>query len=494
MRNTRHFHHPSQLLFLASLAWTLFLGQALFSIHGATPPNFVFFIVDDVSQEDLGCYGSTCAKTPNLDRMAADGMRFDQAYLTISSCSPSRCSIITGRYPHNTGAPELHTTLPKDQVTFIQELRKAGYYTVISGKNHMGKAGDLGFEKESKGKGPGKEEDWVSLLANRPKDRPFFCWFASTDAHRGWNLDDNAPTYDPADIEVPPYLFDGPKTREDLAAYFHEVSRTDTFAGRLRDELRRQGVEGDTYVIYMADNGRPFPRCKTRVYDSGVRTPFIVTCPGRIQPGISQSLISSIDVSATVLDLAGLAKPPSIQGVSFRSILEDPKAKTRDYVFAEHNWHVFQAHERMVRFGDWMYIRNAFPNHQALCMESDATYPAGEELWAMEAAGKLDPKTQRDIFLNPRPAEELFQVSRDPHQLVNLADRSEHTEILKSLRSALDQWTRETGDTVPQDPTNDRQDAQGRKLPNHHRGTLPGTEKGAPKIHHPGPVRAVGSL
>jgi N-sulfoglucosamine sulfohydrolase len=223
-------------------------------------PNFVFFITDDVSAEDLGCYGSEFAQTPNLDRMAAEGLRFTNAYLSISSCSPSRCSIVTGRYPHNTGAPELHTSLPKTQTTFVQALQSSGYHTVISGKNHMGKAPDLGFDVSSGGKGPGKEEDWVKLLAERPTDKPFFCWFGSSDAHRGWQADDTAPTYDPEKVPVPPYLFDGPKTRKDLADYWHEVSRTDFYLGELRKELKRQGIEKNTYIIYCADNGRPFPR------------------------------------------------------------------------------------------------------------------------------------------------------------------------------------------------------------------------------------------
>ena len=454
-------------------------------------PNFVFFITDDVSAEDLGCYGSEFAQTPNLDRMAQEGMRFNNAYLSISSCSPSRCSMITGRYPHNTGAPELHTSLPADQKSFVQSLQAAGYHTVISGKNHMGKADALGFDVSSGGKGPGKEEDWVGLLESRPKDKPFFCWFGSSDAHRGWTVDETAPEYDPEKVPVPPYLFDGPETREDLALYWHEVSRTDYYMGKLREELKRQGVEGSTYVFYCADNGRPFPRCKTRLYDSGIKTPLLIACPGRIEPAVTDSIVSSIDFSATILDLAGVAKPETIQGVSFKAVLEDPSTVTRDYAFAEHNWHVFQAHERMVRFGDWLYIKNAFPERQNLCMEGDPSFPAGKELWDMEAAGKLKPE-QRDIFQIPRAAEELYRVSKDPHQLTNIASNPEHAPVLEAARGLLEGWTEQTGDTVPENPTNDRQDAYKKKNPDHKRGTLPGEERGADKINAPGPVLAEG--
>jgi N-sulfoglucosamine sulfohydrolase len=451
-------------------------------------PNFILFITDDISWDDLGCYGSKVAKTPHLDQMAKDGMRFNNAYLSISSCSPSRCSIISGRYPHNTGAAELHTTLPADQPVFPEALQAAGYYTVLSGKHHMGKAVDRGFNKVSGGKGPGKEEDWVPILKERPKDKPFFFWFASSDAHRGWKINKDAPTYKPEEVEVPPYLYDGPVTRKDLAAYLHEVSRTDYYMGQLRKELKKQGIEKDTYIIYMADNGRPFPRCKTRLYDSGIRTPFLIARPGTIKPAVTDSLISSIDISATILELAGAKKDERIQGVSFAAILQNPKATVRDYVFAEHNWHVFQAHERMVRWRDWVLIRNGYPERQNLCMEGDPSHPAGAELWKMEAAGKLN-KDQRDIFLKPRPTLELYDLRTDPHQLRNLIANKKHAPMLSDLIRVLDLWAEDTGDTVPKNPTNDRQDAHGKRAKNHKRGAMPGEERGATKINHPGPVR-----
>ena len=145
-----------------------------FTVFAVKQPNFILFITDDISWDDLGCYGSKVAKTPHLDQMAKEGMRFNNAYLSISSCSPSRCSLISGRYPHNTGAAELHTTLPADQPVFPEALQATGYYTVLSGKHHMGKAVDRGFNKVSGGKGPGKEEDRVPILKDRPKDNHSF--------------------------------------------------------------------------------------------------------------------------------------------------------------------------------------------------------------------------------------------------------------------------------------------------------------------------------
>lgn len=457
--------------------------------NAASRPNFVFFIADDISAEDLGCYGHPTLKTPRIDDLAEGGLRFNNAYLTISSCSPSRCSIITGRYPHNTGAPELHTALPEGQPLFPKLLKDAGYYTVLSGKHHMGKNADPAFDKISAGKGPGKEADWVELLEKRPKDKPFFAWYASTDAHRDWSINEDAPKYNPADVVIPPYLYDGEKTREDLTGYYHEVSRFDHFIGKVTDELRRQDILNETVIIVMADNGRPLPRCKTRLYDSGIKTPFIVHYPALVKPGVTESFISSIDVSATVLELANVDKGTRIQGVSFAPVLRDPKAATRNIAFAEHNWHVYKSHERMVRFGPWLYIRNNFPDQQNLCVEAYKG-GAGEDLWAMRASGNLD-ENQSKLFLNPCPAEELYDVGKDPDQLKNLAADPAREADLKKLRSLLARWTKQTGDTIPENPSVNRDNPPNlpkldKKKWRH--GEMPGAAAGAQKINHPGPV------
>ncbi len=456
---------------------------SVLSANADERPNFIFFITDDISWDDIGCYGNAFVKTPNLDALADRGMRFTNAYLTISSCSPSRCSIISSRYPHNTGAPELHSELPKDQVRFPKLLRDAGYYTVLSGKNHIAKLEET-FETISKGKGASKSEDWVELLANRPTNKPFFAWFGSSDAHRDWHIDEINTTYDPSEIEVPPFLYDGAETRADLADYYHEVSRTDATMGQLVEELKRQGIEGNTYIIYMADNGRPFPRCKTRLYDSGIKTPFIMACPGNIEPGVSGSLISSIDVGPTIIELAGAEGDERMQGVSFVEVLNNPEATTREIAFAEHNWHVFQAHERMVRMGDFLYIRNNFPDRQSLCMESDPSFPAGAELWTRHEEGKLN-QNQKDIFLNPRPTEELYHVGDDPDQLTNLASNPEYNEQLQKMSRQLNQWTEDTGDTIPKNPTPDRNAAGGKRNPHLE---FPGAAANAGQINAKGPI------
>ncbi len=452
-----------------------------------TKPNFIFFITDDISFYDLGCYGNEAAKTPNIDKLAAEGLKFTNAYVTASSCSPSRSSILTCRYPHNTSAPELHTKLKENQVAFPKLMSEAGYYTVLSGKNHMGRVGKNAFDTADWGGGPGGEQFWVNHLKSRPKDKPFMFWLASYDAHRKWQIDSTAPVFDPRNVWVPPMLYDGDSTRQDLADYYHEVSRTDYYLGLLMEELDRQGIADNTYIIYMSDNGRPFPRAKTRCYESGMKTPFIVRCKGKIEPGVCHSLVSSIDVGSTLFELAGIETHQRFQGVSFVKLLEDPTSKTRDYLFAEHNWHVYQSHERMLRVGDFMYIRNAYNHKLNMCVESAPVFPSGKELWDAYEKGLTKPE-QEDIFMKPRPKEELYNVAEDPFQFNNLADNKEYTDKLKECAKILDQWIEETADNIPENPTPDREILDRTQIPGWEHKEMPGDATGADTICNKGPI------
>ena len=206
--------------------------------------------------------------------------------------------------------------------------------------------------------------------------------------------------------------------------------------------------------------------------------------------------MSSIDLSATCLELAGIEQPDCIQGRSFLPILKNPKTKVREVVFAEQNWHVYRNHSRMVRFGDFVYIRNNYPKQQNLCLESH-DWPAGEELWQAHAAGTTTAR-QQQIFANPCPKEELYHVLDDPHQLVNLAGNPQHAATLAQARQLLEAWTAQTGDSIPANPTPNRNDpprieggkillAGKAKTKNPH-AEMPGASNNASKINHPGPI------
>lgn len=210
------------------------------------PPNIVLVIGDDIGWNDLSCYGNNQFQTPNIDRIANEGIKFTNAFLTTSSSSPSRSCIITGRYPHSTGAAELNTPLPASVETFPELLKKAGYYTAQAGKWHMGPDAKRGFDLvRDEGKqvnGDGGEKLWVNLLRERPKEKPFFMWFASFDAHRPWGANPFDREVDIGKVTVPPYLINDESTIKDLTKYYGEIVRFDHFIGEVENELREQVV------------------------------------------------------------------------------------------------------------------------------------------------------------------------------------------------------------------------------------------------------------
>ena len=381
-------------------------------------------------------------------------MRFPNAYLTTSSCSPTRTSLITGRYPHNTGAPELHQSdLPHlgNLPQFPQILREAGYYSAQAGKWHFNGDASKSFDAARVGGSPSGAKNWISTLRERPKDQPFFMWFAAVDAHRPWDQSLSAGPHGPEDVQVPPYQIDGTATREDLAHYYNEVHRFDANIGKVVNELKRQGVYDNTVIVVMADNSRPFPRDKTWLYDSGIKTPLVVHWPAAISKATTPpGLVSSIDLAPTILELAGLKIPPTLQGVSLVPMLRKPDTRVRDFVFAERNWHALRYHDRMVRHGDFVYIRCNLPQLTGFNITHYATgiQPAYSELVAQLLTGEVT-ATQKGVIETPRPKEMLFNVADDSLQLNNLAQDPAYAGKLKMLRAALDQWTKETGDTQP---------------------------------------------
>jgi N-sulfoglucosamine sulfohydrolase len=434
---------------LKSLAFLIVIlvgGSQSIAQVGTAKPNFVVIIADDMGWYDCGAYGHPSIKTPHIDQLAKAGLRFDNAYLTTSSCSPSRASIMTSRYPHNTGAQTLHSQMDASAVLVSTPLREAGYYTAVAGKWHLGENVRNQFDAIYGGN-PGGEEKWIEALQKRPKEKPFFFWLASMDPHRDYGgKGAAAKIHQPSDVVVPPYYPDVPEVRKDFVDYYDEIARLDSYVGKVREELKSQGVEENTVIVFLTDNGRPFPRCKTRITDEGIQTPFIVTWPSRVQPGqTTSSLISSIDLAPTMLELAGAKIPETFQGKSFAPILEDPVVKTREYIFAEHNWHDYNAFERAVRNERYTYIRNELPALPKTPPADAVRSPTHRVLQQYHAEGKLQP-WQVDPFETPGPPEFLFDNELDPYSLDNLIESPAHHAVLETLRKELAHWQQQTGD------------------------------------------------
>lgn len=410
----------------------------------AEPPNILVFVADDAGWSDFGAYGNRAVRTPNLDALAAAGVVFENAFLTTASCSPSRISILSGRYPHATGAEDLHTPLPAGVDLLPAYLAREGYFTGHMRKTHYGPEGDRQFDWFS-------EETWQGLpgFLDEAGGRPFFLWVGFRDPHRPYSAGAVAPPHDSAGVAVPPYLVDDEETRTDLALYHDEISRMDGEIGRMLAELDRRELREDTLVVFLSDNGAPFPRAKATAYDAGIRAPLIVSWPGVTPAGARYGgLTSVIDLAPTLLEAAGAEVPESFQGESFGAALRDQATPGRDHVFAERNWHNCDEHIRAVRGPRYKLIRNAY-TELPLCTPADASRsPSWYSLTARRAAGTLTPGQAR-LFEAPRPAIEVYDLEADPHELLNLAGRPEVETVARTLSRVLDDWIDRTGDFAP---------------------------------------------
>ena len=490
---------------------TLFIALCSTICRAADHPNVILFIADDVSWNDYGCYGNAAARTPNIDALAANGIRFDNAYLTASSCSPSRSSIITGRYPHNNGkAAELHKPISGHLPWFPEILREAGYYTAISGKHHMSstapKTGEWArpkaFDHVDGGRAPGNSgghANWVGVTKDRPKDKPFFFWFASYDAHRGWDSDNQwdaeryGPMHKPENVVVPPFLVDDPETRSDLASYYNEVTRFDYYIGQVVEELKNQGELDNTLIYVMADNGRPFPRAKTRLHDSGMKTALVAHWPrGFADSGVaSSSLVSVIDLAPTILSVAGCEPAETMQGVSMEPLFADAKGSIRKYAFSEHNWHDYEALGRSVRHRDFILVQNLRTEKPWQGPADSVRSPSHKSLQTLRDSGSLN-HAQSDVFLAPRPNVELYNTKDDPHQLKNLAGKPDSVDVQSKLQKVLDRWREATRDSNPEVITPDTFDREtGDRLPKAQwqnvKSLTPGEDRQADRVNAPGP-------
>lgn len=418
------------------------LGSGLSSF--AAPPNVVVFIADDVAWKDFGCYGNDAIRTPHIDALAAGGLKFENAFLTVAQCSPSRISILSGRYPHATGAEDLHMPLLPGDGIVPGYLKEAGYFSGHMRKTHYGKHANAQFDWYDKGL-----TNFDGFL-DAAGEKPFFMWVGFVDAHRPYEAGAVSPPHDPATVKVPPYLVDTPETREDLALYYDEVSRMDGVIGRFVETLEKRNLRDNTLIIFLADNGMPFPRAKGTVYDSGVGTPLVMNWPAGIPQARSYSgLTSVIDLAPTILDLADVStKGRGFQGKSLLQVVMGRSPKGREYVFSERNWHDCDDHIRSVRTKRYKLIKNAYLDIPHGTPADLGKSPSFKDLLAAKGAGTLTPE-QAHLFTVPRPEYELYDLKKDPGEFTNIIDTPRGKRIAAKLSGVLADWSNDTGDFSP---------------------------------------------
>lgn len=423
-------------------------GGATLAAYGAgRSPNILVFIADDAGARHFGCYGNASIRTPAIDRLSAQGLTADKAMLTTAQCSPSRISILTGRYPHATGAEDLHMPMPAKYITVAGHLREAGYFTGHMQKAHEGPHSDRQFQWYDAGLGA------LPAFLDAAGDRPFFLWVAFDDPHRPYQDDTIAAPHDPSRVAVPPYMADTPASRQDLARYFDEIGRMDAVIARFMRTLADRSLDEDTLIVFLSDNGAPFPREKGTVYDSGVRTPLIFRWPGVVPAGTRHDgLMSVIDLAPTFLALAGIDAPADMQGESIAAGLRDPATLPatlrRAAAFSERNWHDCDEHIRSVRSERFRLIHNAYIDLPFGSPADVSASPSWQALYEHKRAGRLTP-AQRLLFEVPRPEIEFYDTEQDPYEIHNLASRPEYTGAIAEHYALLSDWQEATGDFPP---------------------------------------------
>lgn len=432
---------------MTHLIYTLciFLNAVLptFGQESADKPNILVLVADDAGWRDFGCYGNETIQTPNIDRLAEKGLLCKNAFLTCAQCSPSRISILTGKYPHATGAEDLHTPLPAGERLLPSYLKDAGYFSGNIRKSHLGPNGDTQFDWYAR-----NLSDFSAFL-DSCKNRPFFMWVGFLDPHRPYQAGTVAHPSDPAEVTVPPFLADTPETRAELAAYYDEMLRLDMGVDSLSMELDRHDLTENTLIIFFSDNGAPFPREKGTVYDSGIKTPLIFSWPKRIQPGnVYEGLVSLVDLAPTLLEIVGLEPSAEMQGRSIAGILQDHSVPGREFVFSERNWHNCDEHIRSVRASRLKLIENAYTEWPHGTPADITSSLAWQDLFHLKQEGNLN-RAQGLLFQVPRPRIELYDLENDPWEIDNLAADPTYRDTVMELMSVLERWKEETGDYPP---------------------------------------------
>lgn len=430
------------LMAAATLAGTT-AGRAEAARNKGRPPNILLLIADDLGDRDLGCYGHPTIRTENIDKLAASGVRFTNAFVTTSSCSPSRTTMFTGKYPHATGAESLHVPLPEGTRILPDYLREKKYWSANVGKLHLGPVAEEQFDLVLN-----SEWDWKQAVEQRPKNRPFFLAVGFHDPHRPYQPDTLPDPAASSDAVVPPYLVDDTPTREELAGYYDEVTRMDREIGKIESWLREQKLTDDTLVVFVSDNGMPFPRAKGSCYDSGVRVPMIVRWPGQTPAGrVCDSLVSTVDLAPSMLAAAGIKASGDMHGIDATAMFAAPDSKIRDYVHLERNWHNHDDNQRGVRDTQFKYIHNGRP--RVWTSSSDLM---GSASWTslLDARDRNElTAEQMRLFMVPRAAEELYDTERDPWEFVNLAGDPNYADELARLRQECTRWRQATNDYPP---------------------------------------------
>lgn len=424
-------------------------------------PNILLCIADDWSYPHASIYGDEVVKTPAFDRVAREGALFTRCYCAAPSCTPSRAAILTGRFPHSLEAgANLWGFLPARYNVYPDLLEKAGYHVGFTGKGW----GPGNFQAGGRTRNPAGPayKSFAQFLDACPKDKPFCFWFGSTYPHRPYEREAGRKAGLSAErVPVPLIWPDCPEVRHDILDYYSEVQQFDHQVAQLIAELEKRGLYDRTIIVITSDNGMPFPRSKANLYDLGTHMPLAIRWPGVTRPNTHiENFVSHVDFAPTFLAAAGLPVPDDWHGRDLQPLLRGQDRAWRDAVFTERERHAYVRQgnasypARAIRTDRFLYIRNFRPDR----------WPAGDPqlVFAVGPFGDIDDGPTKRVVLaaqhDPqrrhffelacakRPAEELYDLQKDPDEIHNVADRPEYATSKQQLAAQLLAWMKQTGD------------------------------------------------
>lgn len=429
-------------LFLLSFMVVVNLPAPVFSQE---QPNILLLIAEDISPY-LGSYGDSIAKSPTIDVLASQGIRFDKMYAPVGVCAPSRSALMTGMFPTSIGAnhmrtgggpmahpfrmPSYQVILPEGMKAFTEYLRAKGYFCTNNRKTDYQFKDQLSFWDESH-----NEATWE----HRPEDKPFFSVFTYLESHesRLWESKNDTLWVKPEDVTPPPYLLNDSIGKRDYAIMYSTIYRMDQRVAQELDKIREAGLMDNTIIIFMSDNGGPMPRQKRSLYERGTRIPFIVVYPDRKKAStIDNRMLNMADIPPTILSLAEIKPPEHMDGKAFLGkYAENPG---RDYVFSVRER--MDAHydkQLSIRDKNYRYVRNYLP-HQPEYLDIGYRYNLESMVQMLKNKNELN-KEQASWFTYPRPKEELYYTSEDEHEMTNLAGDPDYKNTLAEMRLLADE-------------------------------------------------------
>lgn len=440
----------------------LFLSFLITILPPSTParpsvarPNIILITADDLG-EQVGCYGDKIARTPFLDQLAKEGMKFTNAYVAQASCSPSRSAMLTGLYPHQNGQIGLANrgfSMHDSIVTLPAMLKASGYRTGIIGKLHVNPEKSFPFDDWPVRNA--RETRKVQMVADEAAkfigsdDQPFFLMVNYFDPHVDFVPQVEglpAKPYQPGDIKPLPFQrIDTPAQRERIANFYSCIARLDTGLGMLMEALKKSGKAENTLVVYIGDHGAPFTRGKTSCYEAGLKIPFIVRWPGRVPAGKTEkNLVSTVDLVPTFLEAAQTKTTQTVAGASLTPLFRGETKGWRKHLFAEFQYHGDGEAAHFPRFS----VRDA--RYKLVLNVLDKTNPIpgidGDKAYQMSQQPEYEGTLVRAVFdryLNP-PKYELFDLQNDPNEFHNLAEVPRHAAKLKELQTSLYSWMKDT--------------------------------------------------